>query len=143
MGAEGQSAVYRIGGSESKVLLLSYPTPQIARKRVTEFQSVQGLVTKRTGPLVLVVLDAKDLDATERFLSQIKYEAAVTINEPLNKNPEGNVGDMLISIGLIILVLIALSVLLGMAFGGFRVIRERFGMKTADQGFTSLDLGGK
>lgn len=143
LGAEGQSAIYRIGGSETKVLLLSYPTPQIARKRVTDFQAVPGFVAKRTGPLIAVLLDAKDLDAAERFLSQIKYEAAVTINEPLTRKPEGNVGDMLVSIGVIVAVLIALSVLLGMAFGGFRMIRERFGMKTADKGFTSLDLSGK
>jgi hypothetical protein len=140
LGAEAQGAVYRIGGAETKLLLFTYPTPQIARKKAAEFQMREDLYTKRAGPLLAVLIRPTNPDAAERFLSKIRYESSVTIHEPKNKKPEGNVADMLISIGIITLVLIILSVLLGMAFGGFRMIRERFGLKTAEEGFTSLDL---
>jgi hypothetical protein len=141
LGAEAQGAVYNIAGAETKFLLFSYPTPQIARKKASEFQAREEFYTKRAGPLVAVLIRPTNRDEAERFLSKIRYESSVTIHETKNRKPEGTLADMLISIGIIILVLIVLSVLLGLAFGGFRIVRERFGLKTAEEGFTSLDLG--
>ncbi|HYZ87474.1 MAG TPA: hypothetical protein VE621_23870 [Bryobacteraceae bacterium] len=143
LNAEGQAAVYRIAGKETKLLLLSYPTPQIARRKATDLQTRGDLVTKRAGPLVAILVNPADHDEAERFLSKIRYESAVTINEPRNRPKDGNAGDMLLSILIIAGVLILLSMLLGMAFGGFRVIRERFGLKTADNSYTTLDIRGE
>lgn len=142
LGAEGQYVRYRTAHGEVPMLIFSYPTPQMARERLDAFQKLPGAVAKRTGPLLAVTVSPANLDDAERLLAEVKYEATVTWNEKLRK-PEGNAGDMLMAICMLALVLIFASVLVGFALGGMRILREKFGMKSAEPSFTSLDLSKK
>ncbi|MEJ7609406.1 MAG: hypothetical protein WKF37_24810, partial [Bryobacteraceae bacterium] len=56
------------------------------------------------------------------------------------KDP-GNPGDMLIGIFTLAGILIAASIVLGLIFGGFRVVGGRLAMRGPDGDFTSLNIG--
>src|SRR5204862_8100015 len=58
-----------------KMAIFSYPTPNIARDRLVEFEKAPGALAKRSGPLVAVILSPADANAAERLLSQVRDQA--------------------------------------------------------------------
>ena len=142
LGAEAQLAVYKTSKGEDRLIVFSYPTPQIARDRLDALSKLPGAIARRSGPLVTVVMAASDPDAAERLLSQVKYTPLVTWNEAAPKK-EPNFGNTLQSIVILSVVLILSSVLLGVFLGGFRVLLNRFGISSADETFTTLNIGKK
>jgi hypothetical protein len=136
-GAEAQLARYKAADGEPQVLLLSYPTPQIAGDRFREFQKRPDLKARRHGPLVAVVLDSTP-ESAEKLLSAVAYQPKVTWSEHVPKNE--NVGEMILAICILAGALIAASVVLGLFFGGFRMAFGKFGVQHIDRTFTSLHL---
>jgi hypothetical protein len=138
-GAEGQIARYKTAeGGEAKLVLFSYPTPQIAGERFREFEKRQEWKARRHGPMVALALDAAP-DAAEALLSSVTYKPKVSWSEhvPKDENP----GDMIEAIAYLALALIAASVVMGMFMGGFRqLFGSRFGVQAIDRNFTSLHL---
>ncbi|MEZ5392546.1 MAG: DUF6599 family protein [Bryobacterales bacterium] len=55
-GAEAYYGEYDTNPGPTRLVLLSYPTPQMARVQAEELQKIDGLVAKRTGPLVAVAV---------------------------------------------------------------------------------------
>ena len=123
-GSRAQIARYRTDAGEVKLLLLSYPTPQIAGNRFREFSKRSDLTARRYGPMVGVVLDAGTPDAADKMLSAISYQPNITWSEPVPKYQ--NPGEMIEAICILAGALIFASVVLGLVFGGFR---ELFGSK--------------
>jgi hypothetical protein len=138
-GAEGQIARYTTAqGGEAKLVLFSYPTPQIAGERFREFEKRAEWRARRHGPMVAVALDAEP-DTAEALLNSVAYKPQVSWSEhvPKAENP----GDMIEAIAYLALALIAASVVMGMFMGGFRqIFGSRFGVQAIDQNFTSLHL---
>ena len=147
-GTEGAIARYRALRNEPKgeatVAIFSYPTPQIARQQATAFQAIPGVTVKRTGPLVAIVLGATDPSAADRLLSQINYEASVTVNEPmpLILRPE-TAAKMLLSIITLAGIVLAFCLASGLIFGGLRLLARKFGYADAGTSMTTLHLGDK
>ena len=138
-GAEAQIARYRTDVGEVKLLLLSYPTPQIAGDRFREFSKRSDLTARRYGPMVGVVLDAGTPDAADKMLSTISYQPNITWSEPVPKYQ--NPGEMIEAICILAGALIFASVVLGLLFGGFRqLFGSKFGVQAIDDNFTSLHL---
>lgn len=138
-GAEAQIAKYRTDTSEATVLLLSYPTPQIAADRFREFSKRTDVKVRRYGPMVGVVLDAATPEAADKLLSAISYQPNITWSEPVPKNQ--NPGEMILAICILAGALIVASVVLGLLFGGFRqLFGSKFGVQAIDDNFTSLHL---
>jgi hypothetical protein len=138
-GAEGQLATYKTEGGEAKLLLFSYPTPQIAGERFRELQKRQEWKARRHGPMVAVVLDAAP-EAADKLLASVSYRPKVSWSEhvPKNENP----GEMILAICILAGGLIAASVAFGLLFGGLRqVFGSKFGVQAIDDNFTSLHLG--
>ena len=142
LGAEAQLARYKTKNGESQLAIFTYPTPQMARERLGAFQKIAGVVAKRSGPLVAVIVSPADADDAERLLAQVKYEPAIIWSQKIPE-PQGNPGDLLMGIGVLSGVLIVLSLLFGFFLGGFRVALARFGLGSARETFTSLHLGKK
>jgi hypothetical protein len=147
-GTEGAIAQYRVlrnePKSEATLALFSYPTPQIARQQVPAFEAISGAAVKRTGPLVAMVLGAPDRAAADRLLSQVNYEASVTINEPmpLVLRPE-TAAQMLLSIITLAGIVLGFCLASGLIFGGLRLIARRFGYTDAGTTMTTLHLSDK
>ncbi|MGH9628322.1 MAG: DUF6599 family protein [Bryobacteraceae bacterium] len=142
MGAEAEVASFRLDGREAQLVIFSYPTPHIARARLENFQNLPDVVAVRDGPLISAVVRAPDKAAAERLLSSITYQAKVSWSEevPEPRKDEGNPGDMLLAIVLLAAGLMVASVLVGFFLGSFRQVLSRFGLSSARDGFTALDL---
>lgn len=124
MGAEGQVADYEAGGSQLKLAIFSYPTPQMARKKFEEYQSLGNPILKRDGTLIVFVPTPADRNLAELVVSRVRYRAAVTVNEKLS-SPADDLRRLILNIVILVLVLIALAVVAGIAFGGLRFLRRR------------------
>jgi hypothetical protein len=123
-GAEAQMGVFHNPKGDLSMLIFNYPTPQIAMQRVLEFQKIGGAVAKRSGPMVAVVLNPPDPDYAENLLSQVRYQAQVTVDEYVPTRRD-NIGDLVINAFVLIGILLAFSVISGFALGGFRALRRR------------------
>jgi len=78
LGAEAQLGSFRAPGGEMTLAVFSYPTPQIARDRLVDFQRISGAMVKRTGPLLAVILAPRDRNGAERLLAKVRYEPTIT-----------------------------------------------------------------
>jgi hypothetical protein len=126
-------ASYQSEGSKSQdLLIVDYPTPQIAEQRLHHIQRVlaanpalaQATVERKTS-LLSLVLSPASADAAARLRNDIRYNTAVTWNEPsqtLTDPPW-----LLVVKGIFVgtLVFCGIAIVMGIAFGGVRVLTKR------------------
>ena len=143
---------YKTSDGTGSLTLIYYPTPQIAAAQLRTFEQLhpvsnnpQAFEMKRTGPIVAIVSgpishgDAKDL------LASVNYEAEVTYNEPTFLSKRDNIGNLIIGIFTLIGIILVMALVLGVGFGGFRLLIKRlYPHKVFDRdddvGFISLNL---
>lgn len=141
MGAEAQLARYQTSKGEANLALFNYPTPQIARQRLAEFQKIPGAVAKRSGPLVAVTIAAPDADEAERLLAKVDYQSTITWNEKIPP-PEPTPAALILGIFMNIGIIAAFAVLAGVGYAGIRIgWRKLRGRTEADEAMLTLDLG--
>ena len=124
------------------MMLISYPTPQIAIERLnliqqkaaqataahgaadlkTEVQA--GINVKRSGPIVALVTAPASVDEANALLAAVNYDAEVTWNEYM-PSARDNIGSLLIVIFTLIGLILAAAFISGVAFGGIRVLLKR------------------
>ena len=136
MGAEATIAEY---GSGQKLAIFSYPTPAIARDRLPEFQKIKGLLVKRTGSLVAAVVSNGNTNDDERLLSQIRYQASVTLGSK-PKTVKDNPGNLLLNIVYLCLILLGFCAISGVVVGGLLYMFRRSGPSGEGDQMISLRL---
>jgi hypothetical protein len=147
LSAEGQLAKYQTPQGPLTLVLFEYPTPNMARERYQEFQNIPGAVAKRAGPLVGIIIlrpnaAASERDASERILGGLRYEAKLTLNEKVPKDESKGFARLILNVFAASGILVALSILLGVAFGGFRAILKKIGLvRQDDEEMTVLRIG--
>ncbi|MDZ7637919.1 MAG: DUF6599 family protein [Bryobacterales bacterium] len=124
MGAEAQVAEYMSGTERLKLGIISYPTPQMARKKLEEYQALGNPVLKRDGTLIVFVPAPADRDFAERVVSRVRYRATVTVNEKLT-SPAEELRRMIINVIILVVLLALLAAVAGIAFGGLRFLRRK------------------
>ncbi len=141
-GTEAQLGRFSIDGKDLSLLLLNYPTPQIARERQAEFRKIAGALVKRAGPMVAVVLPPADSDAAETVLANVRYTASVTWSESVSdKTDLQKFGEFIINVFIFIGILILFSTLSGVAVIGVRRLWARTsGKQDAGESMIVLDL---
>jgi hypothetical protein len=139
MGAEAQLGRFRAPGSEMKLAIFSYPTPQIARERLVDFQRISGAMAKRTGPLVAVILSPTSPDEAEKLLAQVRYEPTITWNERV-PTARDNIGNLVVNAFRLIGILLLFCLVAGLSFGGLRAILRRAGPTGESEAMISLHL---
>lgn len=130
------------GGKQTALVLFSYPTMEMARNRLPEFEKVPGAVVKRSGPLVAIALHPASADDAERLLARIRYQAEVTLPEhvpTLKDNP----ANLFLNIFILCLVLAGFCVVSGLVVGGLRVLLRRSGASGDGDNMISLHLSGR
>ncbi len=110
--------------------LIQYPTPQIASERLRALQSVEqsapnALLVRRTGPIVDVVTGAVASDEAQKLLTSVNYEAEVTWNEATSLSKRDNIGNLILAVFALIGILLLISLVFGVFFGGLRVLLKR------------------
>jgi len=119
LAAEAAVIDYRTKTGPVRLAVFSYPTPQIARLRLAEFQKLSGALARRAGPMVAVVVPPAAQAAAERLLSQVRYEGHITLSERV-LTARDNPGEMLIAIFTLTGILLIPCVLGGLVVGLLR-----------------------
>jgi hypothetical protein len=132
-GAEAILAEYRSGKKTAGLLLIEYPTPQLAEQHLRHLEQAlspavkqAGTTIERRGSLLSVVLKASSAAYADSLRAALNYETSVTWNEPQHTITDPplltTVGKIFIATGLFMVV----AVVLGAAFGGVRVLAKIF-----------------
>jgi hypothetical protein len=136
MGAEAELAKYRLGGHEETLVVVDFPTPQTAQKKLAEWQkrfNVNGsnagspaLFVKRSMTLVAIVSGTNSKAEAEKLLSQVESGTEVTWNEPPFAVTEPGIVAMIAGAIVGTGIICAFALVSGIAFGGFRLVVKRF-----------------
>jgi hypothetical protein len=131
-GAEAALENYQFGLNQATLMLIDYPTPQIAAAELQQIESAQqshqlgdsNLVLKRTGPILAIVSGPVSQSDARSLLSKVNYDADVTWNE---KAPtlRDNAANLIVGVIILAAVVCGLGLVAGIAFGGFRVAIKR------------------
>ena len=113
------------------LILLQYPTPQIAGERLRALQGAEQsapntLLVRRTGPLVDIVTGTTGSEEAQRLLTSVNYEAEVTWNEATSLSKRDNIGNLILGIVALIGIILLISLICGVFFGGMRLMVKRF-----------------
>jgi len=92
---------------------------------------------------VAVVVQPPDPDAAERVLARVQYGGNLTLNETVPGNPVQQMGKLVYNGFVLAGLLGAFSIIVGIGFGGFRILRRRFGKPGHDDSFQLLRIGDK
>jgi len=136
MGAEANLARYQLPRKPPMtLLLLSYPTSQLAAAKIKALQQTPALsengpltlFARRIGPLLSFVSGASSKTEADLLLERITYTADVTWNQPVEKNNEPTLGELIMNIVKLIGALFAFAFISGIAFGLIRVaVKKRY-----------------
>ena len=138
--SEGEVAKYHTSKGDVILGLFSFPTPQMARQQLLAFQKMAGAQVKRAGPLVAVIPASSSIPEAARLLDQVHYQASVTIDEVPRPKQSQNIAKMILSIFMLAGIILVFCLLAGLAYGGIRVLRRKFGKGNAEEGMIVLHL---
>ena len=141
-GAEIVQGTYESSGGEATVVLISYPTPQIAAEHLrridaahapnpqpgasaTPIVDVGTFLDKRSGPIVAIAAGAFSPSEAKSLLASVHYDADVTWNENTFFDKKNNLANLLWNTIILCAVLMGITVAAGFAFGGVRVLLAR------------------
>ena len=143
-GGEAHYGRYATPSGEHQMLLFNYPTPQISRGQVEEFNKLPNVVAKRDGPLVAVVLAPGSADEAQRLLARVHYAAEVTLHHRTPRRHE-NLGNMILDIMIFCAILAVLMIVGGVIVAGARLAAGRYVPNSiiappADLGMVRMDI---
>lgn len=141
-GAEVVLGKYTAAAGDSTLMLIEYPTPQIAAEKIRQIDALHGpattqqpgvasivdvgpFVDKRTGPLVVIATGPLSKREAEEMLGAISYEADVTWNENTYFNKRNNLANLLFNVIVLCGIVIGLALVVGVGFGGMRILMKR------------------
>jgi hypothetical protein len=132
-GAEAMFAKYQGGSQKAVLLLIDYPTPQLAELHLHHLESpisanpqLAGTKIERKGSLLSMVLGPTSEAYADKLRNSVNYETQVTWNEPSQTATDPPIMSTLVKIIIGTGVFMVLAVVLGVAFGGVRVLTKRF-----------------
>jgi hypothetical protein len=139
--AEVSLARYNTPCGEATLMLISYPTPQLAaehRRRINASHQLAQTQTgesqilcsgdfcdKRTGPIVAVATGGISDSDAKALLGRVNYEATVTWNTPSDNAQVHDLYMLILNIVILCAILAGLAIIAGVAFGGFRILMKR------------------
>ena len=132
-GAEAMLAEYRDGKEKGVLLLLDYPTPQLATYHqkhlelgLREISKLEETPIERRGSLLMMVLSPSSPAYAEKLRKSVNYETQVTWNEPTHTITDPPWARVLANIFICTGIFMVAAVVLGIAFGGVRVVTKIF-----------------
>ena len=129
--AEVTLANYELSGNTATLMLVSYPTPQIAAAQLDQMQKAQAahqlgdqILFRRTGPLLAIASGPVSENQVKSLLASVNYDANVTWNQRA-PNRRDNVGALIVGVIILAAIIGAISIITGLAYGGFRLAVKR------------------
>ena len=140
-GAEVVLAKYHSAGGDATLMVINYPTPQIAAEHMRRIDATQGntqqsrgeasivdvgpFFDKRSGPLLVIASGPISQNEARSLLGSVNYDADVTWNENTFFDKKNNLANLLVNIIILCAILIGLALVAGVAFGGVRIAVKR------------------
>ncbi|HZR31764.1 MAG TPA: DUF6599 family protein [Terriglobales bacterium] len=131
-GAEVVLGKYSTSDGVATLMIISYPTPQIAAERLRAIEASSPGTShesqpriKRSGPIVVLTTGQISAGDARSLLASVNYDANVTWNENTFLSKRDNVGNLIIGIFILIAMLVGFSLVAGIFFGGFRLLMKR------------------
>src|SRR6266550_7665417 len=123
---------YNSSGGQAALMLISYPTPQIAAEHLRRIDAATRpgtqpktdgaspgdagrIFTKRTGPIVAVASGPLSVSEATSLLASVNYDADVTWNENTSFSKKDNLANLLVNIILLCGILMGLALVAGIA----------------------------
>ena len=136
-------ARYQTPSGEATLVLISYPTPQLAADHLRRIDAAHGItesnqggvsaingsgsfLDKRTGPIVAITSGGISESDARNLLGMVNYEASVTWNTPTSNREVHDLYMLILNIVILCAILAGLAIVAGVAFGGFRILIKRF-----------------
>jgi len=140
--AELTLARYQVPSGEATLILISYPTPQIAAEHLRRIDAAhqiqeptqEGVSTingsgtffdKRTGPIVAIATGGMSESDAKSLLGSVNWRATVTWNSPASNSEVRDLYKLILNIVVLCAILAGLAIIAGVAFGGFRILMKR------------------
>lgn len=141
--AEASLARYETPSGQATLMLISYPTPQLAAEHLRRIDAAHQLGTqsnagiseiagsgtffdKRTGPIVAIASGGISDGDAKALLGRVNYEANVTWNTPSENSEVRQLYSLILNIVVLCAILAGLAIIAGVAFGGVRILVKRF-----------------
>lgn len=121
---EVATADYRVDGKPAHLVLLLYPTQQVAKKYVEQWDGNNpdgAAFRKRVGALLALVRGTRDPAVASAILDGVNYETQVTWNEP---RPDISIRTVILTIFTFIGIALVFTVMVGISFGGIRIFMK-------------------
>jgi hypothetical protein len=139
--AEVVMGKYTSPDGQATLMLIEYPTPQLAAEHLRRIDAVRQAAPpqagvaelknggpffdKRTGPIIAIAAGPLSEADANALLGLVNYEANVTWNENTYLDKNNNVGTLLVNVIILCFVLGAIAIVAGIAFGGIRILVKR------------------
>jgi hypothetical protein len=133
---------YSTPGGEATLMLIEYPTPALAAEHlrridaahhaaqpqagVSAVENIGPFFDKRTGPIVAIAAGPLSQSDAQTLLGAVNWDASVTWNENTYFDKKNNIANLLVNIILLCIIVGAISLAAGLAFGGARVLLRRY-----------------
>lgn len=132
---------YQTASGQATLMLISYPTPQLAADHLRRIEAAHQLsqsqpgisaiagsgtfFAKRTGPIVAIAVGGISDSDAKTLLGRVNYEANVTWNTPAESTEVRDLYKLILNIVVLCAILAGLAIIAGVAFGGFRILMKR------------------
>lgn len=140
--AEVTLARYNTSSGEATLMLIYYPTPQLAAEHLRRIEAAHQLASqsasgiseiggsgtffdKRTGPIVAIATGGISDSDAKSLLGRVNYEANVTWNTPSENAQVRDLYMLILNIVVLCAILAGLAIVAGVAFGGVRILVKR------------------
>lgn len=138
-GAEAQVARYRTKGKQTTLLLISYPTPQAAQLKQAELGRWLNVNDSETAPtnrpvayvrrilsVLAIAIDAESPEVAKSLLENVQFQPNFSWNEPGHRATDPPIVFTIYRIIVGTGVLLAFTLVAGIAFGGVRIVTKFF-----------------
>jgi hypothetical protein len=140
--SEVSLAHYGTSSGEATLMLISYPTPQLAAEHlrridaahqmsqrqagVSSIESAGSFFDKRTGPILAIATGPVSDSDAKSLLGMVNYEASVTWNTPTDNAQARDLYMLILNIVILCAILAGFAIVAGVAFGGIRILMKRW-----------------
>jgi len=140
-GAEVILGKYTAAAGDSTLMLIAYPTPQIAAEKLKQIDAAHQVTAqqpgvasvvdvgpffdKRTGPIVVIAAGPLSQSEARSMLGSISWEADVTWNENTYATKRDNLANLLFNVIVLCGIVVGLALVAGVGFGGVRILLKR------------------
>jgi hypothetical protein len=140
--SEVSLARYNTSSGEATLMLISYPTPQLAAEHLRRIESAHQMARpqdgvasvenagsfsdKRTGPIIAIVTGPVSASDAKSLVGMVNWEASVTWNQATDNAQARDLYMLILNTVILCGILAGLAVVAGVAFGGIRILLKRW-----------------